>query len=113
MHDTAVRLGAGRYVAAADLPPGVEVSVHEVHTVDGATCGAVLRTVPGARAVAVLMHPRQDFTHHALVPGLLAHGYAVWTQGARTMGNDLTLLHEQALLDMAAGHLRLRELGFH
>lgn len=112
MPDTAVRLGADRYVAGSELPPGTEVSLHELRTVDGATCSGVLRTVPGARTVAMLMHPRQDFTHHALVPELLAAGYAVWTQGSRTLGNDLTLLHEQTLLDMAGGQIRLRELGF-
>ena len=45
------------------------------------------------------MHPRQDVTHHVLVPELLARGYAVWTQGTRSVNNDLALVHEQALLD--------------
>ena len=57
------------------------------------------------------MHPRQDFSHHVLVPELLKHGFAVWAQGARSIGSDLTLLHEQALLDMAAGHVFLRQRG--
>ncbi|WP_233533078.1 alpha/beta hydrolase [Antrihabitans sp. YC2-6] len=58
------------------------------------------------------MHPRQDFTHHVLVPELLARGYAVWTQSGRAGTNDVALLHEQALLDMAVGHVFLRDRGF-
>ncbi|MFF2114796.1 alpha/beta fold hydrolase [Rhodococcus koreensis] len=109
---TTERIGAGRYLSAAATPANTTVSVHELTTTDGATVSGVLRTVPGAATVAFLMHPRQDFTHHVLVSEFLARGCAVWTQGARTMGNDLTLLHEQALLDMAAGHVFLRQHGF-
>ena len=58
------------------------------------------------------MHPRQDISHHRLVPELLACGYAVWTQGSRSPNNDLTLVHEQTLLDVAAGQAFLRDQGF-
>jgi pimeloyl-ACP methyl ester carboxylesterase len=105
-------LGSDRYVEPARVPDSTVTSAHELTTVDGATVNGLLRRVPGATTVAFLMHPRQDFSHHVLVPELLSHGYAVWTQGTRNMGNDLTLLHEQAILDMAAGHLFLRERGF-
>lgn len=106
------RLGSGRYVAPAKLPDYTVTTAHELPTLDGATVAGLLRVVPGATTVAVLMHPRQDFSHHVLVPELLSRGYAVWTQGARSMGTDVTLLHEQALLDMAAGHNFLRDHGF-
>jgi pimeloyl-ACP methyl ester carboxylesterase len=105
-------LGAGRYVAPAEIPGATVTCAHELTTSDGAQVAGLLRTVPGATTVAFLMHPRQDFSHHVLVPELLGRGFAVWTQGTRTVGNDLTLLHEQALLDMAAGHVFLRERGF-
>ncbi|KXP13864.1 alpha/beta hydrolase [Tsukamurella pseudospumae] len=108
----AERVGAGRYLDAEDVPESTVATPVELATVDGAKVAGVLRTVPGATAVAFLMHPRQDFTHHVLVPEFLRRGVAVWTQGSRTLGNDLTLLHEQALLDMAAGHVFLREQGF-
>jgi hypothetical protein len=72
----------------------------------------VLATVPGARTVVCLMHPRQDLTHHPLVPPLLRAGAAVWTQHSRSVNNDLSLLHEQALLDVATGLAFLREQGF-
>lgn len=109
---TPTRVGAGRYVAARSVPDHAVSSVHELTTADGATVSGVLRTLPGARAVATLMHPRQDFTHHVLVPELLAHGVAVWTQTTRSPNNDLNLLHEQAVLDMAAGQVFLRDRGF-
>lgn len=109
---TATRLGAGRYVAPARIPAQTTTSAHELVTQDGATVSGLLRTLPGATTVAFLMHPRQDFSHHVLVPELLERGFAVWTQGSRSVGNDLTLLHEQAILDMAAGHVFLRRRGF-
>jgi hypothetical protein len=106
------RLGAGRYHPAAELPGSTVTTAHELTTADGATVSGLLRVLPGATVVAFLMHPRQDFSHHVLVPELLSRGYAVWTQGTRSVGNDLTLLHEQAILDMAAGHVFLRDRGF-
>lgn len=109
---TAEKVGAGRYLDAEDVPEGTVATPVELATADAAKVSGVLRTVPGATAVAFLMHPRQDFTHHVLVPEFLRRGVAVWTQGSRTLGNDLTLLHEQALLDMAAGHVYLRDQGF-
>src|SRR5262245_64688541 len=106
------RLGAGRYIDAAQAPETTVTSVHELTTADGATVSGVLRVVPAARTVVALMHPRQDLTHHVLVPELLARGYAVWTQGTRSVNNDLALVHEQALLDAAAGQVFLRENDF-
>ena len=96
---SAERLGAGRYVAAGSRPESAVTSVHELTTADGATVRGVLASVPGATTVVSLMHPRQDLTHHPLVPLLLQAGAAVWTQHARTASNDLTLVHEQAILD--------------
>ncbi|MFF0270676.1 alpha/beta hydrolase [Kribbella sp. NPDC004536] len=109
---TVSRLGAGRYTELLDEPENVETTVHRMSTSDGATASGVLRVPAGARTVVTLMHPRQDVTHHASVPYLLRDGYAVWTQGSRSPNNDLNLLHEQAIVDFAAGHVRLRELGF-
>jgi hypothetical protein len=109
---SASRLGASRYLTAGSRPESTVTSVHELTTADGATVRGVLATVPGATTVVSLMHPRQDLTHHPLVPLLLQAGAAVWTQHARSVNNDLTLVHEQALLDAAAGLAFLRERGF-
>lgn len=112
MTRSAERLGAGRYIESAHAPESTTTSVHELATADGAKVSGVLRTVPGARTVIALMHPRQDLTHHVLVPELLARGLAVWTQGTRSPNNDIALIHEQALLDVAAGQVFLRDKGF-
>src|ERR1044072_4096615 len=109
---TSARLGAGRYLTAGERPAATVTSVHELSTADGATVRGVLATVPGARTVVCLMHPRQDLTHHPLVPLLLQAGVAVWTQHTRSVNNDLPLVHEQALLDVAAGMVFLRERGY-
>jgi hypothetical protein len=106
------RLGAGRYLETQALPVGVTESTHSLKTHDEVKVDGVLRTVPGARTVVCIMHPRQDVTHHPLVPELLARGFAVWTQGTRSVNNDIALLHEQALLDVAAGQSFLRERDF-
>lgn len=58
------------------------------------------------------MHPRADFALHYAAPGLLARGYAVWTQNGRSVGNDSMLLHERVLYDVAAGMRHLRDFGF-
>lgn len=112
MSEAPARLGAGRYIDAATEPDAVTTSVHQLTTADGAQISGVLRRVPGAATVVTLMHPRQDLTHHVLVPELLRHGFAVWTQGARSVNYDVALVHEQALLDVAAGQVFLRESGF-
>lgn len=109
---SAGRLGAGRWIDAAQPPSATVTSVHQLTTSDGATISGVLRSVPAARTVVCIMHPRQDVTHHVLVPELLMRGFAVWTQGTRSVNNDLSLLHEQALLDAAAGQVFLRDRGF-
>lgn len=109
---SASRLGAGRWIDAAQPPSATITEVHQLTTSDGATVSGVLRTVPGARTVVCIMHPRQDVTHHVLVPELLMRGFAVWTQGTRSVNNDLALVHEQALLDAAAGQVFLRDRGF-
>jgi hypothetical protein len=80
-------------------------------TSDGASTAGTLFTVPTAQVVVTLMHPRTDFTHHYLVGPLLRAGFAVWTQGARHVGTDLMLVHEETLLDVAAGMTFLREAG--
>ena len=105
-------LGAGRYLTAGERPASAVTTPHELTTADGATVRGLLTTVPGARTVVCLMHPRQDLTHHPMVPLLLRAGAAVWTQHTRSVNNDLTLVHEQALHDVAAGHVFLRDNGF-
>jgi hypothetical protein len=94
------------------MPDGVTTTVTAVKTADDASVPGVLYTVEGATTVLTLMHPRQDLSRHHLIPTLLGAGIAVWAQGSRTVGNDLTLIHEEAVLDAAAGFAHLRDRGF-
>ena len=111
--DVAVdRLGAGRTVDGTERPSGVTISLHEVTTFDGAKCEGILHRLAGSTTVVTLMHPRQSLTHHPMISWLLNTGVSVWTQNTRSPNNDINLVHEQAILDVAAGQLRLKELGF-
>jgi len=58
------------------------------------------------------MHPREYFGFHYLVPSLVRAGVAVWAQGSRSIGLDIRLEHELALLDVAAGLANLNALGY-
>lgn len=85
-------------------------------THDGAATQGILytRSSPQAqpRKVVFIMHPREFVMTHYLVPDVLDAGWACWVQGARSIGSDLRLEHELALLDVAAGMSHLRGLGF-
>jgi hypothetical protein len=94
------------------LPPATQQTSATLRTEDGvATCGLLYRGA-STKTVVCLMHPRENFTFHYLIPGLLRAGASVWAQAARSVGNDLRLEHELALHDVAAGLRYLREEGF-
>ncbi|WP_349608560.1 alpha/beta hydrolase [Cupriavidus sp. DF5525] len=82
-------------------------------TADGQRTLGFLFTVNGQeKTVVSLMHPREMAITHYLVPFVLDAGCACWVQGPRSIGSDLRLEHEIALLDVAAGMTHLRELGY-
>ena len=86
-----------------DPPAGTTCTPLVLDTQDRAVCHGWLYARGGEATVAVLMHPRADFSHHYVVPGLLDAGIAVLTVNSRWLNNDATLIHEQVLLDVAAG----------
>jgi len=94
------------------LPGDTITTAHTLRTPDGAAILGTLYARGKPRSVTCLMHPREYFGAHYLVPKLLEAGVAVWTQGARSIGNDLRLEHEQAVIDAAAGIGFLHERGF-
>ena len=106
------RLGYRPRMEPGPMPDGVTTTVTTVKTDDDASAPGILYEVEGATTVVTLMHPRQDLARHHLIPILLEAGFAVWTQGSRTVNNDLTLVHEEAVLDAAAGFAHLRDRGF-
>jgi hypothetical protein len=94
------------------LPRAAQQTSVTLRTEDGAaTCGVLYRGA-STKTVVCLMHPRENFTFHYLIPGLLRAGASVWAQAARSVGNDLRLEHELALHDVAAGLRYLRDAGF-
>jgi len=94
------------------VPAGTRVSVHTLPTADGAQITGFLYARGGERTVVSIMHPRELVVTHYLVPDVLQAGCACWVQGSRTVGNDLRLEHELAVIDVAAGQEFLRKQGF-
>jgi hypothetical protein len=90
----------------------MRTSVHPLTTVDGAQVLGYLHARGGEKLAVMIMHPRELLVSHYAVPGLVAAGFACWVQGSRTVGNDLRLEHEIALIDVAAGMVALEALGF-
>lgn len=96
---------------ADDLPAGVQLTVHPLTTTDGATATGYLFRRGGERTAVCAMHPREMVVASYVVPEILKGGAAVFMLGPRTVGNDLRLEHETALLDLAAGQRFLRDIA--
>ncbi|MDB5963582.1 MAG: hypothetical protein JWQ72_82 [Polaromonas sp.] len=79
---------------------------------DQRTLGLLYSQTGHEKTVVCLMHPREFTGTPYLVPDVLDAGCAAWVQAPRSIGNDLRLEHELALLDVAAGMTHLRGLGF-
>ena len=91
---------------ADDLPAGAQLTVHALKTADGRSVTGYLFRRGGERTVVCAMHPREMVVRELHGAGnpqrrLRASG----CMGPRTVGNDLRLEHETALLDLAAGQL--------
>lgn len=97
---------------ASKLPPSMRTTVFPLATIDGAQILGYLHAIGGEKTAVMIMHPRELLVSHYAVPYLLDAGYACWVQGPRTIGNDLRLEHEIAILDVAAGMAHLKSLGF-
>lgn len=85
-----------------DPPDGTTCTPLILETEDRAVAQGWLYARGGERTVVVLMHPRANFSHHYVTPGLLEAGLAVLNVNSRWLNNDATLIHEQVLLDVAA-----------
>jgi pimeloyl-ACP methyl ester carboxylesterase len=94
------------------LPENTAISVHPLRTADNAAVNGFLYTAGPSKVAACIMHPREFLASHYLVPELLQAGYSVFTQTSRSVGSDLRLEHEIALLDVAAGLTFLKNSGF-
>lgn len=59
----------------------------------------------------LVMHPRADFSRHYCIPALVEAGISVLGLTTRCLNNDATAIHEDLLLDVAAGVAHLRNHG--
>jgi pimeloyl-ACP methyl ester carboxylesterase len=65
------------------------------------------------RTVVIMAHPRADFSTHYSIPFWIDAGFAAFGFNTRYLNNDAMMLHENLLLDLAAGIKFLRdEAGF-
>lgn len=94
------------------LPDGTEAQNVPLRTADGAATGGALYQKGRPRSAVFLMHPREFFAFHYLVPSIVQAGFAAWAQLPRSVGLDLRLEHEIALFEVASGMKFLKERGF-
>jgi pimeloyl-ACP methyl ester carboxylesterase len=65
------------------------------------------------RTVVIMAHPRAEFSMHYSIPFWIEAGFAAFGFNTRYLNNDAMMLHENLLLDIAAGIRFLRdEQGF-
>ena len=73
-----------------DVPTGTTTSNVVLRTADGAaTSGSLYQPATPADTVVCVMHPREFMACHYLVPDIIDSGCAAWSQGSRSVGNDL------------------------
>ena len=108
----------GRYdnpykcVSYTDIDPSVRREAVVLEAADGGLGGGVLYTKGSGKTVICFMHPKADMSRHYAIPALLEAGYAAFGQNSRWLNNDELCVHENLLLDVAAGVRFLRQRGF-
>src|SRR5437588_9224625 len=95
-----------------DVPEGTVTRNVVLRTHDSAAVTGSLYWRGKPETVVCVMHPREFMACHYLIPDIVESGCAAWSQGSRSVGNDLRLEHEVALFDVAAGLNFLRAQGF-
>jgi pimeloyl-ACP methyl ester carboxylesterase len=95
-----------------DVPDGTVTRNVVLRTADNAAVTGSLYWRGDPETVVCVMHPREFMACHYLIPDIVGAGCAAWSQGSRSVGNDLRLEHELALFDVAAGLNYLRSQGF-
>jgi len=95
-----------------DVPDGTITRNVVLRTADNAAVTGSLYMRGKPETVVCVMHPREFMACHYLIPDIVESGCAAWSQGSRSVGNDLRLEHEVALFDVAAGLNFLRAQQF-
>lgn len=94
------------------VPPGTAVENVPLIAEDRGESHGVLYTRGGERTVVCMMHPRGDMSRHYAIPYLLEAGYAAFGQAGRWVNNDISLIHEMLITDVAASMRELKKRGF-
>jgi pimeloyl-ACP methyl ester carboxylesterase len=94
-----------------DIDPAIGQAVVQLYGADGVKSHGLLYLPPNRtpRTVVVMAHPRGDFFHHYSIPYWVEAGFAAFAQNTRYLNNDSMMLHENLLIDLAAGIRYLRE----
>jgi len=94
-----------------DIDPSFRQTVVQLYAADGAKSRGLLYmpTNRKPRTVVIMAHPRADFAQHYSIPFWVEAGFAAFAQNTRYLNNDFMMLHENLLLDLAAGIRYLRE----
>jgi len=108
----------GRYdnpykcVSYKSIPGRVRQDPVALEAADGGLSNGVLYTTGRHRTVVCFMHPKADMTRHYAIPAVVDAGFAAFGQNSRWVNNDEHCVHENLLLDVAAGITHLRAIGF-
>ena len=94
-----------------DIDPSVRQTVVQLYAADGGKSRGILYQPASGkpRTVVIMAHPRADFAQHYSIPFWVEAGFAAFAQNTRYLNNDSTMIHENLLLDLAAGMRFLRE----
>ena len=98
-----------------DIDPAIRQMGVQLYGADGVKSHGILYLPPNRapRTVVVMAHPRADFFHHYSIPYWVEADFAAFAQNTRYLNNDSMMLHENLLIDLAAGVRYLRdEQGF-
>jgi pimeloyl-ACP methyl ester carboxylesterase len=95
----------------AEIDPAVRQTVVQLYAADGAKSRGLLYmpATSKPRTVVIMAHPRGDFAQHYSIPFWVEAGFAAFAQNTRYLNNDSMMLHENLLIDLAAGMRYLRE----
>jgi hypothetical protein len=107
-------IGGLPYTFDEELPAGTRVTPVKLIADDRMESSGWLYEPPGVRrtTVVAMAHTRAEFGRHYTVPGMLRAGWPVFAQNGRYMNNDVEMIYERVLLDVAAGQRWLRARGF-
>jgi len=94
-----------------DIDPSIRQRPVQLYAADfGKSRGILYMPSSGKPRTAVIMaHPRADFSTHYSIPFWVAAGFAALGFNTRYLNNDAMMIHENLLLDLAAGIRYLRE----